>query len=55
LETLEKVRGILHQEAGGAEVVQLQVSRSQPLAGGSYLKALNPVWLIGARKAGSDE
>jgi precorrin-6B methylase 2 len=26
--------------------VQLQVSRSRPLAGGAYLQALNPVWLI---------
>jgi precorrin-6B methylase 2 len=28
------------------EVVQVQVSRSYPLAGGTALQALNPVWII---------
>jgi precorrin-6Y C5,15-methyltransferase (decarboxylating) len=48
LETLEAVRGVLHQAQRRVEVVQLQVSRVRPLAGGSYFQALNPVWIIAA-------
>ena len=46
LETLEEARRVLSQANWLADVVQIQVSRGQPLSGGSYLKALNPVWLI---------
>lgn len=55
LETLEAARPIIFQEAAEAEVLQLQVSRSRPLAGGHYLKALNPVWIISGKKAGADD
>jgi len=46
LETLEEARRLLRQEKRRADVVQLQVSRAQPLSRGSYFKALNPVWII---------
>jgi precorrin-6Y C5,15-methyltransferase (decarboxylating) len=46
LETLEAVRTVLEQADWEVEVVQLQVNRSHPLAGGMALKALNPVWII---------
>jgi precorrin-6Y C5,15-methyltransferase (decarboxylating) len=46
LETLEEARRVLLGEGWRADIVQLQVSRAQPLAGGAYLKALNPVWII---------
>jgi precorrin-6Y C5,15-methyltransferase (decarboxylating) len=49
LETLETARGILEQGGWQAEVTQIQVSRSRPLAGGSYLQALNPVWIVTGR------
>ena len=46
LDTLEETRRVLSQANWLADVVQIQVSRGQPLSGSSYLKALNPVWLI---------
>lgn len=46
LETLEKARKILLRENYLIDIIQLQVSRAQPLAGGSYLQTLNPVWVI---------
>jgi precorrin-6B C5,15-methyltransferase / cobalt-precorrin-6B C5,C15-methyltransferase len=46
LETLETVRQVLQKAGWDAEVVQLQVSRSHSLAGGTALQALNPVWII---------
>jgi precorrin-6B C5,15-methyltransferase / cobalt-precorrin-6B C5,C15-methyltransferase len=46
LETLETVRKVLTEAGWEVEVVHLQVSRSYPLAGGSALQALNPVWII---------
>jgi precorrin-6Y C5,15-methyltransferase (decarboxylating) len=46
LETLEEARRVLLQEKWRVDVVQLQVSRAQPLPAGNYFKALNPVWLI---------
>jgi precorrin-6Y C5,15-methyltransferase (decarboxylating) len=46
LETLEAVRTLLEQAGWEVEVVQLQVNRSHPLAGGMAFKALNPVWII---------
>jgi precorrin-6Y C5,15-methyltransferase (decarboxylating) len=48
LETLETARRLLAQHQLQPDVVQLQVSRSQPLAGGHYFQALNPVWIIAA-------
>ncbi len=48
LETLETARAVLAQGGWGVEVTQLQVSRSHPLGTGSYLQALNPVWIIAA-------
>lgn len=52
LETLENIRRFWHQENVLADIVQLQISRSQPLSGGIYLKALNPVWIITAAAQG---
>ncbi|HZE22272.1 MAG TPA: hypothetical protein VE082_09475, partial [Desulfobaccales bacterium] len=46
LETVEAAREVLEQAGWEVEVVQLQVSRSHPLAGGMALKALNPVWIV---------
>ena len=45
-ETLEEARRVLLQENCSVDTVQLQVSRAQPLSGGSYLQALNPVWIV---------
>ena len=49
LETLETAKGVLEQGGWPVEVTQIQVSRSRPLAGGSYLQALNPVWIVTGR------
>lgn len=46
LETLEEARRVLHHAKKEVEVVQLQVSRAQPFPEGSYLRALNPVWIV---------
>lgn len=46
LETLDTARIVLSQAGWEMEVVQLQVSRSRPLAGGIFLQALNPVWIV---------
>lgn len=46
LDTLEEARRVLLQEKWRVDVVQLQISRAQPLSAGNYFKALNPVWLI---------
>ncbi len=46
LETLETARKVLDKAGWEVEVVQLQVSRSHPLAGGTALQALNPVWIV---------
>jgi len=46
LDTLDTVRATLAAAGWQVEVVQLQVSRSRPLAGGTLLQALNPVWII---------
>ncbi len=46
LETLEEARRVLLQENWLVDIVQLQVSRAQPLSEGSYFKALNPVWIV---------
>ena len=46
LETLETAQAVLGQAGWEVEVTQLQVSRSRPLAGGTYLQALNPVWIV---------
>ena len=46
LETLETATSVLTAAGWDVEVVHLQVSRSYPLAGGTALQALNPVWII---------
>jgi precorrin-6Y C5,15-methyltransferase (decarboxylating) len=46
LETLEAARKALAEAGWEVEVVHLQVSRSRPLAGGTFLQALNPVWIV---------
>jgi precorrin-6Y C5,15-methyltransferase (decarboxylating) len=50
LESLETARRALDKSGWEAEIVHLQVNRSRPLAGGDYLFALNPVWIIAGRK-----
>ncbi len=52
LETLETARLLVSQAGWETEVVQLQVNRVRPLGGGSYLKALNPVWIVAGVKPG---
>ena len=46
LETLNAARKALEKPGWEVEVVQLQVGRSHPLAGGTALQALNPVWIV---------
>ena len=46
LETLTSAQNALEQAGWEVEVVQVQVSRSHDLAGGTALQALNPVWII---------
>ena len=46
LETLAAAQNALEQAGCEVEVVQVQVSRSRPLAGGTSLQALNPVWIV---------
>jgi precorrin-6Y C5,15-methyltransferase (decarboxylating) len=50
LETLETARNVLTEAGWEVEVVHLQVSRSYPLAGGTALQALNPVWVVTSQK-----
>jgi precorrin-6Y C5,15-methyltransferase (decarboxylating) len=52
LDTLDTARRLLYAAGWPLEVIQLQVSRSRPLADGAYLQALNPVWIISGRKPG---
>jgi len=46
LETLETARSVLTQSGWEVDLTQLQVSRSQPLAGATFMQALNPVWIV---------
>ena len=46
LETLERARSVLSRLGWQVEVTQLQVSRSRPLAGGIFMQALNPMWIV---------
>ena len=46
LDTLETARGVLASAGWRMEVTLLQVSRSRPLAGGAYMQAQNPVWIV---------
>ena len=56
LETLETARNVLADAGWEVEVIQLQVSRTHPLAGGTALQALNPVWIItGYLREGTDQ
>lgn len=50
LETLETARTVLAKADWQIEITQLQVGRSRPLAGGNYLQALNPVWIVAGWK-----
>ena len=52
LDTLETARQVLARAGWQVEVTQLQVSRSRPLAGGIFMQALNPVWLVTAWPGG---
>jgi precorrin-6Y C5,15-methyltransferase (decarboxylating) len=55
LETLETARNILIEADWEVEVVQLQVSRSRSLASGTFLQALNPVWIVTGYLPGGPE
>ncbi|MBM4302201.1 MAG: precorrin-6y C5,15-methyltransferase (decarboxylating) subunit CbiE [Deltaproteobacteria bacterium] len=55
LETLATARTALEQAGWEVEVVQIQVSRSHPLAGGTALRALNPVWIVTGYWTNTDE
>ena len=46
LNTLETVRGVLAAAGWQMEVTLLQVSRSRSLAGGAYMQAQNPIWIV---------
>jgi len=46
LETLETARSVLSRLGWQVEVTQIQVSRSRPLAGGIFMQALNPMWIV---------
>jgi precorrin-6Y C5,15-methyltransferase (decarboxylating) len=46
LETLETARSVLTKAGWEVDLTQLQVSRSKPLAGGTFMQALNPVWIV---------
>lgn len=48
LENLATATTTLQEIAAGWEVVQLQVSRSQPILGMHRMAALNPVWVVTA-------
>ena len=50
LESLHEARQSWSRAGLTLETTQVQVSRDRSLGGGSYLKALNPVWLIRAAK-----
>ena len=54
LESLETARRVLTAAGWPVEVVQLQLSRSRSLATGTYLFALNPVWIITAAHPQAD-
>jgi len=54
LASLQAASDYLHAAGWQVEVCQIQVSRSQPLAGSLYLQALNPVWIITATPPGAD-
>ncbi|MBU1449255.1 precorrin-6y C5,15-methyltransferase (decarboxylating) subunit CbiE, partial [Patescibacteria group bacterium] len=46
LEAVQEARLLLADMGMQVELVQLQVSRGAPLGGDTYMRALNPVWLI---------
>ena len=46
LETLETARTVLAAADWQIDLTQLQVSRSRSLAGGNFMQALNPVWIV---------
>jgi len=50
LEALETARAALTQGGLEVDVTQVQISRGAALGGGSFLKALNPVWLVKGRR-----
>jgi precorrin-6Y C5,15-methyltransferase (decarboxylating) len=52
LDTLETARRVFARAGWEAEVTQLQVSRSRPLAAGIFLQALNPVWIVTGEPGG---
>ena len=46
LDTLTTATTVLNDRGWETEICQVQVSRSRPLGGSSYLQSLNPVWLV---------
>jgi len=52
MDSLHDTLGRLRSNGLETDVVQIQVSRSQPLADSDRLKAMNPVWIIQGHRAG---
>jgi precorrin-6B C5,15-methyltransferase / cobalt-precorrin-6B C5,C15-methyltransferase len=50
LDSLNRVRLVMEDLRLDPDIVQVQVSRGEPLAGDVYLKALNPVYVVRGRK-----
>jgi precorrin-6Y C5,15-methyltransferase (decarboxylating) len=54
VDSLHKTLQNLRNKGMQSDVVQIQASRSQPLAGSERMQAMNPVWIIRGCKPGSD-
>jgi precorrin-6Y C5,15-methyltransferase (decarboxylating) len=54
LESQETARRELSALGFSVETAQVQVSHGESLAGGEYLKAYNPVWLVTGTKPGEE-
>jgi precorrin-6Y C5,15-methyltransferase (decarboxylating) len=53
VDSLHKTLHNLRKKGLQSDVVQIQASRSQPLAGSERMQAMNPVWIIRGVKPGS--
>ena len=50
LEAMQTAMAAMKEHGLNPEIVQIQVNNGAPLAGGTYFKAQNPVFLISAAK-----
>lgn len=55
METMEIARDTLNQKGFSPELIQVQVSRSSRMPGGSRLVPLNPVWIISGMKPSKEQ